>query len=199
MMPQVGSLKHLLCIGAIVSASWSVCAQDSSRLRDYLQPSSSKVRVFETSCPGSGKGRKPQAIKVRFQADVPHKDGRLVTLSRSDSEEPDYYYVCSDKVVDQNAGYTMLKSPIQKNDEWQDIDPKSNNEIARVKVVDAGASLMVGKKRYVDCVVLLIDLKRFERIEVKTFARGVGLIDVKLYANMDDYKNGKVMCEEKLK
>lgn len=198
-MWRIGSIKSFLCVGLILAVSSMLVAQDGSLLRDYLQSSSSMVRVFETNCPGSGKGRKPKIIKIRFQADVPHKGGRLVTLSRSDSDEPEYYYVCSDKVMDQSAGYTLLKSPIQKNDEWQDVDPKSNREIARVKVVDVGATMMVGKKRHADCVVLLVELKRFERIEVKTFARGVGLVDVKLYASMDDYKNGKILCEEKLK
>jgi len=171
----------------------------ASPLRDLVVPHQAATKVFD-SVDFSGRGK---AIRRKFtyqlQSVKPHQKGVLATFARSDGDEPEYFYITDNEVFDQTIGYKLLRNPIQKGDEWTEVDPRNASEIARVKVVEAHGSVIVNKKKYDNCVSLLITLRAQNRTELRVFSPGVGLIQFKAFEGLEGYISNNVKCTESLR
>ena len=188
----------LIILLSVLAFSASV-ARAEIPLKDLVVPKKATIKIFDSVCFGDD-GKKIQSrLTYKVQSIVPYQNGLLATFSRSDGDEPEYLYISDEEVFDQTVGYVLLKKTMQKGDEWIEVDKRSGTEIAKIKVIEIGNSVVINKKRYKNCVSLLITIQTQNRTELHIFAPGVGLIQFKSFDGLEGYLMNRVKCTESLK
>jgi hypothetical protein len=172
------------CFGSNLGAQ-GVLDQEKPLLIKYLGAVIGRVIIYDVSYKKPNQGKKfPERLKIECQNIETSNGNAEIMFGRTDLDEPVYLNVMKNEIIDYSAGGSIIKANCKVGDSWENYRKDRDRVISQVEVTGWGETRIIRKKKYIDCISMIIRDLRTHTIEKRTYAYGIGLIEEIDYEDM---------------